>query len=107
MGSLIFLTAHFLDHLVTATEKQKIKWHSVMLPLILVLGMVAVAAVVQPERNVTGSVITLLAFGVVYVLFYFGKLRTILFYASLLLLLELVFFFKFQSRVITSIQLHD
>ncbi len=87
--ALVFLTGHVLDILVTATQKREIKLRSVLLPLILVLGMVVVASVVQPEKNATGSFITLLVFGGIYLLFYFGKLGGNLFYASILLLLGL------------------
>jgi len=87
--ALVFLTGHVLDMLVTATQKREIKLRSVLLPLVLVFGMVAVASIVQPEKNAIGSLITLLVFGGVYVLFYFGKLRAALFCASILLLLGL------------------
>ena len=87
--ALVFLTGHVLDMLVTATQKREIKLHSVLLPLILVLGMVVVVSLLQPEKNAIGSFITLLVFGGIYLLFYFGKLRSTLFYASILLLLGL------------------
>ena len=46
-----------------------------------------VVALAQPQKSVTGALITLLIFGGVYLLFYYGKLKTTLFYASILLLL--------------------
>ena len=87
--ALVFLTGHVLNALVTATQERKIKLRSVLMPLILVFGMVAVASITQPEKNAIGSLITLLVFGGVYLLFYFGKLKTTLFYASVFLLLGL------------------
>jgi membrane protein YfhO len=84
--ALVFLTGHTLDSLVAATQKREIKLYSVLLPLIFVVGMVAVVALAQPEKNATGAWITLLIFGGIYLLFYFGKLKSTLFYASILLL---------------------
>jgi membrane protein YfhO len=85
--ALIFLTGYILDALVTATRKREIKLHSVLLPLIFLFIMVAVASIIQPEKNATGAFIALLVFGGIYALFYFGKLKATLFYVSILLLL--------------------
>lgn len=85
--ALVFLAGHVLDALVTATRKREIKLHSVLLPLIVLFIMVAVVSFAQPEKNAAGAFITLLVFGGVYALFYFGKLRTPIFYVSILLLL--------------------
>jgi hypothetical protein len=85
--ALIFLTGYILDVLVTATQKREIKLHSVFLPVAFLFIMVAVVSIVQPEKNATGAFITLLIFGGVYLLFYFGKIRSALFYVSILLLL--------------------
>jgi len=85
--ALVFLSGHVLDRLVAATQKREIKLYSVLLPLMLVVGLVVAAGISQPEKNATGALITLLIFGGIYLLFYFGKLRSSLFYASVLLLL--------------------
>ena len=85
--ALVFLAGHVLDALVSATQKREIKLHSVLLPLVCLFIMVAVVSLVQPEKNATGAFITLLAFGGVYALFYFGKLKATLFYVSILLLI--------------------
>jgi len=85
--ALIFLTGYILDVLVTATQKREIKLHAVFLPLIFLFIMVAIVSIVQPEKNATGPFITLLIFGGVYLLFYFGKMKAPLFYVSILLLL--------------------
>jgi Bacterial membrane protein YfhO len=85
--ALIFLTGHVLDMLVAATLKREIRLHRVFLPLVLVFGSVVVASIAQPEKNALLSLITLSIFGGFYLLFYFGKLRSSLFYASILLLL--------------------
>jgi hypothetical protein len=85
--AMVFLTGHVLDRLVVATQKRKIKLHSVLLPLIFVVGLVTVVAFAQPEKNATGALITLLIFGGIYLLFFYGKLKSTLFYAFILLLL--------------------
>ena len=85
--SLVFLTGYILDRLVAATQKREIKLYSILIPLVSVVAMVVIAAIVQPEKNVTMSLVALLIFGGVYVLFYYGKLRTIVFYASVVLIL--------------------
>ena len=85
--SLIFLTGYALDRLVAATQKREIKLHSTLIPLIAVVVMVVVAAIVRPEKSVTLSLVTLLVFGGVYLLFYYGKLKTTWFYASVVLIL--------------------
>ena len=85
--ALVFLAGYVLDMLVTATQKRELKLRSVLLPLIFLTGMVAATSIVQPGKNVTGPLIILLAFGGLYLLFFFGKLKASLFYASILLLL--------------------
>ena len=87
--ALIFLTGHVLDLLVTATQKREIKLHSVLLSLIIIVGMLVVASLAQPERSATGALITLLALGGIYILFYFGKMKTTLFYVSIVLLIAI------------------
>jgi hypothetical protein len=85
--ALIFLTGHVLDLLVAATLKRDIKLNRVFIPLILVAGMIVVAFVSQPEKNVLVSFFTLSFFGGLYILFYLGKLRASFFYVSILLLM--------------------
>jgi hypothetical protein len=87
--ALIFLTGHILDLLVTATQKREIKLHSVLLPLIIIVGMLVVASLAQPERSATRALITLLAFGGIYILFYLGKMKATLFYVSIVLLIAI------------------
>ena len=84
--ALIFLTGYILDLLVEATQKREIKLHSVLVPLLFVFSMLVVVSMAQPEKNATGAFITLLVFGGVYLLFYFGKVTATLFYVSIVLL---------------------
>jgi hypothetical protein len=84
--ALIFLTGYILDLLVEATQKREIKLHSVLLPLLFIFSMLVVVSMAQPEKNATGAFITLLVFGGVYLLFYFGKMKASLFYVSIVLL---------------------
>ena len=84
--AMVFLTGYVLDLLVKATQKKEIKLYSVLLPLLFLIGMVAVISIVQPEKDMTGAFIILLIFGGAYSLFYFGKMRGAIFYASIILL---------------------
>jgi hypothetical protein len=85
--ALIFLTGYVLDLLVTATQKREIKLHSVLLPLAFIFSALVIASFAQPEKNATGPLITLLAFGGIYLLFYFGKMKATLFYVIIVLLM--------------------
>ena len=85
--ALVFLTGHVLDRLVSATQNREIKLSSVMIPMFLVASMVIVIGLLQPEKSLIGALIILLIFGGAYLLFYFGKLKVSLFYASILVLL--------------------
>lgn len=85
--ALVFLSGHVLDRLIVATEQREIKLHVVLAPLILVACLVAGVGMAQSGKSVTGALVTLLLFGVAYGLFYIGKWKPTLFYASVLLLL--------------------
>ena len=87
--ALVFLTGHVLDRLIIETQKKNIKWTAVIGPLTLVLGLVITLGWVQPEKNPAGAVIILMIFGGLYLLFYFEKLKPLLFCASVILLLGL------------------
>jgi uncharacterized membrane protein YfhO len=87
--ALIFLTGYILDLLVMATQKREIKLYAVLLALMFFIGMIVFVSIAQPEKNATGAFITLLIFSGVYLLFYFGKMKATLFYASIVLLVAM------------------
>ena len=86
--ALVFLSGHVLDRLIVATQQREIQIQSVWISLIFTACLVAIVGWAQPEKAVTGALVTLLLFGVVYGLFYFGKWKSTFFYASVLLLIS-------------------
>jgi len=84
-----FLTGFVLDALLNHTENRRLKIYPVVTVLILLFVLVAWIGWNQPNLGMENSLIFLFIFGFAYVLFYFGKIRKIVF-TTLVLLLILV-----------------
>lgn len=71
----IFLTGYVLDYILKHTESRRLKLVPVLSVLIIVFGMVAILGIWQPTLGIENSMVILFVFGLVYILFYFGKLK--------------------------------
>jgi hypothetical protein len=85
----VFLTGFVLDALINHTENHRLKIVPVLMVLILLFGLVGGVGLNQPDLGMEHSLIFLFIFDSVYCLFYFGKIRKIVF-TTLVLLLILV-----------------
>ena len=83
----IFLTGYILDYILKHTESRRLKIIPVLSTLILVFGMVAILGVWQPTFGIENSMVILFVFGLVYILYYFGKLKKTIFAAVVFLLI--------------------
>jgi hypothetical protein len=83
----VFLTGYILDYILKHTESRRLKVFPVLSILIIVFGMVAILGVWQPTLGIENSMVILFVFGLVYILFYFGKLKRTFFTAVVFLLI--------------------
>lgn len=83
----VFLTGFVLDALLNHTEKRRLTIYPVVTVLILLLALVVWVGLNQPYLGMENSLIFLFIFGFAYILFYFGKIRKIVFAALVLLLI--------------------
>jgi len=83
----VFLTGFVLDALINHTENHRLKIYPVLIVLIVLLGWVGWIGLNQPDLGMEDSLIFLFIFGSAYFLFYFGKIRKIVFTALVLLLI--------------------
>ena len=85
----VFLTGYILDYVLKHTESRRLKVFPVLSILIIVFGMVAILGIWQPTLGIENSMVILFVFGLVYILFYFGKLKRA-FFATVVFLLIFV-----------------
>jgi hypothetical protein len=87
--ALIFLSGFGLDCLIQYTRERKIKVFWVLTILITLFGLLSVLMLWKPHLSPEFSLGLLAMFGVVYIVFYFGKMTDVLF-AVLVVLMILV-----------------
>jgi membrane protein YfhO len=83
----VFLTGYVLDYILKRTESHRLKIVPGLSVLILVFGMVAMLGIWQPNLGIENSMVILFAFGLVYTLFYFGKIKSVVFTSVVFLLI--------------------
>jgi hypothetical protein len=83
----VFLTGYVLDYILKHTESRRLKIVPVLSVLILIFGMVAILGLWQPTLGIENSMVILFVFGLVYILFYFGKLKKTVFTVMIFLLI--------------------
>ncbi len=83
----VFLTGYVLDYILKHTESRRLKIIPVLSVLILIFGMVAILGIWQPTLGIENSMVILFVFGLVYILFYFGKLKKTVFTIMVFLLI--------------------
>ncbi len=83
----IFLTGYVLDYVVKHTESRYLKLVPVLSVLIIIFGLVAFLGIWQPTLGIENSMVLLFVFGLVYILFYFGKLKKTFFTVVVFLLI--------------------
>jgi hypothetical protein len=75
----IFLTGYVLDYILKHTESRRLKIIPVLSVLIFVFGLVGVLGLWQPTLGIENSLVILFVFGLIYILFYFGKVKKTVF----------------------------
>ena len=83
----VFLTGYVLDYILKHTESRRLKIVPVLSVLILIFGMVAILGIGRPTLGIENSMVILFVFGLVYILFYFGKLKKPVFAVVVFLLI--------------------
>ena len=83
----IFLTGYVLDYILKNTESRRLKIVPILSVLIFVFGMVAILGIWQPTLGIENSMAILFVFGLIYILFYFGKLKKTVFTVVIFLLI--------------------
>ena len=83
----VFLTGYVLDYILKHTESRRLKIVPVLSVLIFIFGMVAILGIWQPTLGIENSMVILFVFGLVYILFYFGKLKKTVFTIVVFLLI--------------------
>lgn len=83
----VFLTGYVLDYILKHTENRHLKITPVLSVLIIVFGMVAILGIWQPTLGIENSMVILFVFGLIYILFYFGKLKKTMFTGVVFLLI--------------------
>ena len=83
----IFLTGYVLDYILRHTGSRSLKITPVLSVLIIIFGLVAILGVWQPTLGIENSMAILFVFGLVYIFFYFGKLKKTFFVTVVLLLI--------------------
>jgi len=71
----VFLTGYVLDYILKHTQNRRIKLIPVLSILILIFGMVAILGIGFPTLGIENSMVILFVFGLIYILFYFEKIR--------------------------------
>jgi hypothetical protein len=85
--ALVFLTGYGLDYLIQYTRERKIKFFWVLTILITLFGLLSVLIVWKPHLSLKHSLGLLATFGVIYIVFYFGKMKETLFAVLALLII--------------------
>jgi hypothetical protein len=83
----VFLIGYVLDYILKHTESRYLKIVPVLSVLIIIFGMVAILGIWQPTLGIENSMVILFVFGLVYILFYFGKLKKAFFTVIVFLLI--------------------
>jgi hypothetical protein len=83
----VFLTGYVFDYILNHTQSRRIKIIPVLSVLILIFGMVAILGIRFPTLGIENSMVILFAFGFVYILFYFEKIRKPVFAVIVFLLI--------------------
>jgi hypothetical protein len=83
----VFLTGFVLDTILNRTENRRLKIFPVLTALIILFGIVCWVGIRQPFLEMENSLFFLFIFGFAFILFYFGKIRKIVFTALVLLLI--------------------
>lgn len=83
----VFLTGYVLDYILKHTGSRHLKIVPVLSVLIFIFGMVAILGIWQPTLGIENSMVILFVFGLVYILFYFGKLKKTVFTVIIFLLI--------------------
>ena len=83
----IFLTGFVLDYILKHTGSRFLKITPVLSVLIVIFGLVAILGIWQPTLGIENSMAILFVFGLVYILFYFGKLKKTAFVSVVCLLI--------------------
>jgi Bacterial membrane protein YfhO len=83
----IFLTGYVLDYILKHTESRHLKIIPVLSVLIIIFGMVGILGIWQPTLGIENSMVILFVFGLIYILFYFGKIKKTVFTVVIFLLI--------------------
>ena len=83
----VFLTGFVLDYILTHTESRRLRIAPVLSVLIFIFGMVAILGIWRPTLGIEHSMVILFVFGLVYILFYFKKIRKPVFAGIVFLLI--------------------